>query len=323
MQKRFARLLIPGIALVALSLAPFRSTSALQLIRVDSALVSIPVIVSDIKGRYIPGLKQGDFKLFHDGAPEKISLFLSSDDPVKIALLLDASTSTAAALGEIKKTAGRFLLQMRPNDMAMVVSFDSEVRILCPFSSDRRELERAIKKVKAGGAYTRLRDSILSLQNRFRSISGRKAIVLLTDGDDHGSATAEPELQEAALSSGVQIYSVFYEIDLRKLMKELFGYIPKRKKEFYSAWTERMEKAAQFLQDLSERSAGRFYRSKVAELDRAFRQISEELHSQYLIGFYPDHSKLDGNLHSLAVKVELQDAVVRNRGSYRARTNDR
>jgi len=99
-------------------------------------------------------------------------------------------------------------------------------------------------------------------------------------------------------------------------MKELFTVSLKRKKELYSDWAVRMEKAEQYLQEISDLSAGRFYRSKVTELDKAFRQVSEELHSQYLIGFYPDQTKMDGNPHSLVVKINLQDAVVRNRRNY-------
>jgi Ca-activated chloride channel homolog len=301
---------------------PYPAAPAFQAIRVESALVTVPVIVSDSQGRLIPGLKADSFKLFHDGIPEKISLFLNSDDSFKIALLLDTSASTTTVLRKIKIAAKRFLLKMRPNDMAMVMSFDSDTRILCPFSSDRRELEEGIDKATAGGSYTKLRDAILGIQTRFRSISGRKAIVLLSDGDDHGSVVKPLDLRDSVLSSGALIYSVYYNIDLRKWMKELNGEAPKRNKDDCYEWTERMEIAAQYLQEISELSAGRFYKSKVTELDRAFRQISEELHSQYLIGFYPDQSKLDGNLHSLVVKVNLQDVVVRNRSSYRKIPND-
>jgi Ca-activated chloride channel homolog len=310
------RFSIAWIAVIAMAISLFQAAPASQVIRVDSALVSIPVVVRDPQGRYVPGLKADSFKLFNDGIPEKISLFLSSDEPFKIALLLDTSKSTTTAQRKIKKAAKRFLLQMRSNDMAMIVSFDSDIRILCPFSSDRRELEEGIDKAEAGGSNTRLRDAILDIQKRFRSISGRKAIVLLSDGDDHGSVVSASELRAAVLSSGILIYSVFYNIDLRELMKELFAVSLKRKKETYYDWAGRMGKAEQYLLEISELSSGRFYRSKVTELDNAFRQVSEELHSQYLIGFYPDESKLDGNPHSLVVKVNLQDAVVRNRHNY-------
>jgi Ca-activated chloride channel homolog len=292
-------------------------------IRVESALVTVPVIVSDSQGQFIPGLEADDFKLFHDGAQEKISLFLTSDEPFKIALLLDSSMSTTTVLDKIKKAARRFLLQMRPNDLAMVVSFDSEIRVLCPLSSDRRELEKAIESAETRGSGTKLRDAILQIQNRFRPFSGRKAIVLLSDGDDHGSAVKAPELRDAVLSSGILIYSIFYSIDYRELMKEFGAPLrmpssSRKVQETNAIWAEQERKSALYLQELSDLSAGRFYRSKVTEFDQAFRQISDELHSQYLIGFYPDKSKLDGNLHSLSVQVNMQGVTVRSRASYKS-----
>jgi Ca-activated chloride channel homolog len=320
--QKIIRLSIIGIAIFVVLLSTSQSPGSQ--IRVESALVTVPVIVSDLQGRFTPGLKADDFKLFHDGAPEKISLFLTSDEPFKIALLLDSSMSTTTVLGKIKKAARRFLLQMRPNDLAMVVSFDSEIRILCPLSSDRRELEKAIEKVESRGSGTKLRDAILQIQNRFRAFSGRKAIVLLTDGDDHGSVVTAPELRDVVLSSGTLIYPIFYSIDFRELMKELFGApsrMPsssRRVQETNAVWAEQERKSALYLQELSELSAGRFYRSKVTEFDQAFSQISEELHSQYLIGFYPDKSKLDGNLHSLSVRVNLQGLTVRSRPNYKS-----
>ncbi len=293
-----------------------------QEIRIESALVAVPTVVGDAKGRFIFGLNADAFKLFHDGEQEKISLFLTSDDPCKIALLLDTSKTTASVLKKIKKAAKRFLLQMRPRDMAMIVSFDSEVRILCRFSSDRHELEDAIDQAEPGGMHTRLRDAIFDVQNRFRSISGRKAMVLLTDGNDRGSAISAPELRDVVLSSGALIYSVFYNIDWRQLMKELFGSAPPKNKRMDSDWAEQERESAEYLREISELSAGRLYSSKVTELDRAFNQIANELHAQYLLCFYPDESKLDGNLHSLTVQVNVPGAVVRNRRNYRKIAND-
>jgi hypothetical protein len=89
-------------------------------------------------------------------------------------------------------------------------------------------------------------------------------------------------------------------------------------KQLHAAWNKREERAAQYLEEISELSAGRFYRSEVTKLDNAFKQISDELRSQYLIGFYPDKSKLDGATHALAVTVSVADTIVRSRRSYRA-----
>jgi Ca-activated chloride channel homolog len=289
-----------------------------QKIRVESTLITVPVIVSDQKGIFLPGLSGSTFKLFEDGAPVPISLFLTSEDPVKIALLIDTSISTTTVLKKIKQAAEQFLLQLRPKDMAMVASFDSEIQVLCPFSSDPKELKEGIRSARSGGSQTKMRDAInqTALQ-RFRSITGRKAIIVLTDGQDRGSRISARDLLYSVASSNTLIYSIFYRVDPRQLMKELFG-VPPRKGAATASWDELEAQAAQYLDKLAELSAGRFYRSNATELDVVFKQISDELRAQYLLGFYPDTSKLDGSTHTLVVSVSVPDAVVRSRLSYRA-----
>jgi Ca-activated chloride channel homolog len=285
---------------------------------VESALVTVPTIVTDPQGRFLPGLKADSFKLFQEGVEVPISMFLTSEDPVKIALLMDTSRSTTTVLRNIKRAAKRFLREMRPQDLAMVVSFDSDIEVLCPLSSDQRELERAIDSAKAGGSATRMMDAVVEIaQRRFRSISGRKAIVLLTDGQDNGSRISSSDLLAEISASSTLIYTIFYSVDPAELMKEISGRSPSRKRAF-PEFDEREKKAEQYMRELSELSAGRFYRSAVTDFDAAFRQISDELRAQYLLGFYPEASHLDGNMRALEVQVLLEDANVRSRRSYRA-----
>jgi len=287
-------------------------------IQVESALVAVPVVVRDDQGRFLDAVSPDSFKLFEDGRQVPISLFLTSEDPIKIALLMDTSRSATTVLGKIKKAASQFLKQMRPRDLAMVVSFDSEMQVLCPLSSDGRELRESIGRARSGGSYTRMRDAIREIvQGRFRTMTGRKAIVLLTDGRDQGSRLSAKDLLDAVASSNTPIYSIFYNVDPRELMKELFGIAPRRG-GFGASWKEQEREAAQYLENISELSAGRFYKSDIKDLDRVFRQISEELRSQYLLGFYPDKSKLDGAAHTLVVSVAIPDTVVRSRRSYRS-----
>jgi VWFA-related protein len=289
-----------------------------QKIRVESTLITVPAIVSDPQGRFVSGLDVNTFKLFEDGVPVPISLFLTSEDPVKIALLIDTSRSTTTVLNKIKKAAEQFLLQLRPKDIAMVASFDSEIQVLCPFSSDPKELKEGIRSARSGGSQTKMRDAInqTALQ-KFRSITGRKAIIVLTDGQDQGSRISARDLMYSVASSNTLIYSIFYSVDPRQLMKELFG-VPPRKGATTAPWDEREAQAALYLEKIANLSAGRFYRSNARELDVVFRQISDELRAQYLLGFYPDTSKLDDSTHSLVVSASVPDAVVRSRLSYRA-----
>lgn len=296
-------------------------------IRVESALVSVPVVVSDDRGRYVPGLKAADFKLYQDDLPQPVALFAASEEPVRIGLLLDTSKSTISVLNKIKKAAREFLLQLRPQDQAFVVSFDASIQYLSSLSSDRSELESAIKRARVGEyTGTKMRDAVLDVvQRKFRAIQGRKAIVLLTDGQDYGSEVLAPDLLSAVAASNTAIYSIHYSVDPREVMKKLFGvhsrlpaHTPGSRRGPYAIWDEREDRAAAYLEELSDLSAGRFYRSGMTDLKQTFAQVADELRHQYLLGFYPDRSKLDGSVHSLRVEVSLPGAVVRARRSYRA-----
>jgi Ca-activated chloride channel homolog len=296
----------------------FQEIGELRNIQAESAPVTVPVMVRDAQGKFVNGLPPGSFKLFEDGRQVPVSLFLTSEDPMQIALLIDTSRSSTTVLKKIKKAADQFLRQMRSRDLAMVASFDSEVRVLCPLSSDAGELKEAIKRAKPGGSFSRMRDAIHEiLQGRSRSFAGRKAIILLTDGRDQGSRISAKDLLDNVVSSNMPIYSIFYKVDPRGLMKELFG-IPPSFGGAGDSWKEQEKEAAQYLEKMSDLSAGRLYAGDIKDLDRVFRQISDELRFQYLLGFYPEKSKLDGAAHTLVVSVSVPDAVVRSRRSYRA-----
>ncbi len=282
--------------------------------------MSVPVIVSDAQGRFIPGLKAGDFKLFQDGIEQKIDLFVTSDQPMNIALMLDTSRSTASVLSKIRKAARQFLSNIRPQDRATVVTFDADVKLISPLTSDQERLEEAVKSAQlAHYEGTKLRDAIVEVINRrFRYLDERKAIILLTDGDDIGSVTPLSNLLDLVADSGTVIYSVHYRIDPRQTMKKLFGVssrLPGGKDDPSAA---QQTEGEQFLKGLSELSTGKVFSSEVGKLKKAFEEVSEELRHQYLLGFYPDKDKLDGLVHELSVSIQRPGAVIRSRRFYRA-----
>ena len=304
-------------------------------IKVQTTLVSVPVIVSDRQGRYISGLKLENFKLYQDRIEQKIAIFDAAEEPLNIALLLDTSHSTSQVLEDIRKDAASFLKELRPQDRALVVSFDYDVHMLCSLTSNRKALERAIKDAKVGArAGTTLRDAVAEVNERqFKRIDGRKAIILLTDGKDFGSRISEEELFDEAAESGAMIYSVFFETGFPR--QSWNGQLPfpgrggwgrrfppidrpRRDDRRRERVEMRNEQAMAFLTKLSEVSAGRFYGSKVSDLKKTFKLIAEELRHQYRLGFYPDVGKADGQRHTLRVEVSATDAVVRARRSYQA-----
>jgi VWFA-related protein len=305
-------------------------------IKVQTTLVSVPVIVSDRQGRYIPNLKAGDFKLYEDRAEQPISYFDAAEEPLNIALLIDTSKSTQPVMDDIKSACIRFLKELRPQDRAMIVSADYDVHVLSQLTSDRKTLERA---VKSAGRERRLALFYATRSQRLcteasNGSTDAKAIILLSDGKDVGSRITEQTLLDEAAESGAMIYTVFFEtgflrrgwIDATTFPRRRVWVGPNRIPPERPRQNERRrqrvemrnEKAVSFLEKLADVSAGRCYASEASDLKKTSNLIAEELRHQYRLGFYPDNSKMDGNRHTLRVEVTAGDAIVRARRSYQA-----
>jgi VWFA-related protein len=304
------------------------------------------VIVSDRYGRYVSGLKASDFTLYEDRVKRQIEFFADTEEPINVALLLDTSKSTAFVLDDIKHAAQEFVKQLRSQDRAMIVTFDFDETALCELTSDHRTLERAINRARIGeGVGTKLRDAVYDVMTEeLKSVKGRKAIVVLTDGKDHGSEIGEEALLDRAEESDTLIYSVFYTSAPAGMMRNpqdrggrggwgrpgggrrggIFSPIPwqqpGRGGQRRGRMNERNEYAIEFLRELSEVSAGRYFNSEVENLTQTFGQIVEELRHQYRLGFYPPDNASEG-VHNLRVDVARRDVIVRSRRSYRAGGN--
>ena len=161
-----------------------------DVVRVNTTLVSIPVTVMDRNGRFIPNLRQQDFRVYEDGVEQQVAYFASVEKPFTVALVIDTSASTRFRLDEIQDAAFAFVNQLRPDDRVIVVSFDEEIRVLTQATNDRGRLREAIGRVRTGGG-TKLYDAMDLVINRLLSREqGRKAIVLFTDGVDTTSTRA-------------------------------------------------------------------------------------------------------------------------------------
>jgi VWFA-related protein len=321
-----------AVVVVALPLSAQQEQSGTA-IKVQTTLVSVPVIVSDHQGRYISGLKAADFKLFQDRIEQPISYFDAAEEPLNVALAIDTSKSTHPVLDDIKNAGLNFLKELRPQDRAMIVSTDYEVHQLSPLTSDRKTLERSLKAAKTGEQVgTVLRDGLAEIMDRsFKHVDGRKAIVALTDGKDVGSRISEQDLLDEAAESGAMIYTVFFKTGFlrrgwidpltfprRRVWVNRPRPGPRPQQQRRERIERRNEEATDFLEKLAYVSAGRYYSSDATDLKKTFKLIADELRHQYRLGFYPDNSKADGQRHTLKVEVTLPDAVVRARRSYQA-----
>ena len=302
-----------------------------EVIKVDTTLVSVPVVVSDRQGRYVPGLKATDFAVFSDGAQQKIEFFASTEERLNVALLIDTSHSTQPVIDDIKRAAERFVKLLRPGDKAAIVSFDHSTTILSHLTSDVGRLNDAINRAEIPRpAGTTLRDAVYQTVNEeFAGVTGRKAIILLTDGKDFGSRVSQADLLFSLQEKDVMIYSVFFktgpgmqmaQLD-RMLQRRFPGIDPyligPRGRQLRRPGGRANERAEEFLRSLTDTTAGRLYSSDASQLKQTFESIVEELRHQYHLGFYPADEKEAALMHELRVKVSRTDVSVRSRTSYR------
>lgn len=333
---RLRSILLSAIMLLGIV---FSSAQTDDTIKVDTRLVSIPVIVSDRDGRYVPNLQQTDFKIFQDGAEQPIAFFAATEEPVAVAILIDTSQSTHEVLGDIKDSAKSFIKLLTPRDRAMVVSFDYDTHVLSQLTSDQNQLASAIKSAEIPDRLvgTTLRDAVYqTVTSSFRGIHGRKAIIVLTDGKDAGSYIRTPALLNRMEESDTLVYTVMFKTGDRMPNRGFGGGgFPRRGGRFPGGdfpdrrgggqrqqqreerQKEQNEQAAEFLKQLSDETGARAFSSKDGKLKRTFADILEELRFQYRLGFYPPDEE-NTNIHQLKVKVNRENAVVRSRSSYRS-----
>lgn len=312
-----------------------------DVVRVNAALVTIPVTVLDRDGRFISGLRQEDFRIFEDGVEQQVAFFGTVEQPFTVALVLDTSGSTRFKLDEIQQAAIAFLDQLRPEDRVLIVSFDDDVRLLAPPTSDRRLLYDAVRRTSNGGG-TRLYDAVdYVIKQQFRRVRGRKAIVLFTDGVDTSSkrASYQSTLAEAEELDAL-VYPVQYDtFDAVQggggggvswprrpsgggILGDILGGIiigGRRGGGGGGPGSSRGDyrRATEYLQSLAWMTGGRHHdASDLYNLERAFTNIAEELRRQYTLGYHPARQASVSSRRQIRVRVKRPNLVVRARDSY-------
>ena len=287
-----------------------------DVIRFDTALVTVPVTVQDRYGRYVPLLRRENFRILENGVEQKITYFATTDWPFSVVLLIDTSGSTRIRLDDIQNAAINFVGKLKPSDSVMVMSFDDRIDVLCSATTDRDVITKAIRKTRSGGG-TRLYDAVDEiLTKQLKTISGRKAVVLFTDGMDTAShrATSHSTMRLAEESEAA-IYSVDYDTTgFGKGMP-----VPGRRTILGLPLPRPRipDTAVAYLKALSDKTGGRFYDGdSMFGIGQAFTWIAEELGRQYSIGYYPSKPGQNGERRQIKVRVTEADLVVRARDSY-------
>ena len=182
-----------------------------ETLKTDTDLVTVPLIASDKGGTYITDLKQEEFAIFEDGVQQQIAFFGKVAAPFHVVLMLDTSSSTKDNLKQIQQAAVAFVEQLQPADRVKVISFDDAVKDLNEFTSNRETLRSAIYSTTSG-AGTKVYDAVDLALNTIRTIRGRKAIVIFTDGMDWHSDSATFDGTVRYLDEeGVMVYPIRYD----------------------------------------------------------------------------------------------------------------
>ena len=305
-----------------------------DVIKFDTALVMVPVQVMDRNGHYVPLLRRENFRIQENGVEQKIAYFATTDAPFSVVLLIDTSGSTEFRLRDIQDAAIKFVDKLKPSDKVMVMSFDDRIEVECRPTVNRDEITRAIRHTKGGGG-TRLYDAVDDiLKKQLKTIEGRKAVVLFTDGVDTTSHRASYESTlRLAQESDAPIYSVDYDTSGKGSVMSNGIPMPGSGRGTIlglpiptpgipgtttgGGYPGDYRRAVRYLHELADVTAGRFYSGdSLFGIDQAFTWIAEELGRQYSLGYYPTIAGKDGEKRNIKVKVTEANLVVRSRDSY-------
>lgn len=263
---------------------------------VDVNAVALDVVVTDKKGRFVKGLKEEDFIVLEDGAPQELTFFTSGNTPITVLLLLDSSASVRSHQEEVQKDANRFISKLRKGDQARIGFFHNTVVFGPRFTDDMDEHIAMINRMRPQRS-THLYDALVSALQELSVVSDRKALLVFTDGADGGSKATKDDALEAARRSQASVYSI-----------GLLGWSSE----------EGMNTNQKLLTQIAEYTGGRaFFPRNQKEMRKAFDRIRDELHRTYRMAYSPQKKADDVAWHSVEVRLaKRKNLVVRTRLGY-------
>jgi Ca-activated chloride channel family protein len=277
-----------------------------QTFRVRVEMVTLPVVVTDLTGLTVKNLNKEDFRVSEDGVPQEIAGFAAVEEPISVALMLDASGSTAVELRRIQDEAIRFVNTLRPADSIAILSVASEVKLLEQFNIYHKKNPDKIRQVRSGGLSAVYDGVAVALENVLKIEPGRKALIFFSDGVDNRSETTREDTMELARQTEAPIYCVYFNTDPYRNLH------PSRRPKLpdYAAGRE-------YLRELAGFSGGLFLdASQLDNLGSVFRRIAEDLSSQYSIGYYPKNVKHEDTFRRIEVRVQIPGHRARTKQGY-------
>src|SRR5436190_8571519 len=264
---------------------------------VTTRRVRLPITVTDKKGQFISGLSQGDFQVLEDKIPQQIDSFTSEQNnnlPLYVGVLMDTSPSTAGKLKFEQESAMNFIQTVvRPRrDRVLFATFDDQIKLRQDFTDRLELLDRAVSAVKGTGEHTALYDAIWQFcDEKMRAAQGRRALVIITDGDDTFSRADINDAIDIAQRTETTIFAISTKAGLTASVP---GVEAGTIKDTGDKGLERI---------CDETGGAAFFTGDMLALERSFSKIAKELRSQYLITYRPSNDRYDGTYRKVEVKL--------------------
>ncbi|MBK9169848.1 MAG: VWA domain-containing protein [Bryobacterales bacterium] len=271
--------------------------------RTDAQLVNVDVAVLDNKGRFIPNIPQGNFRILEDDVPQQISSFNMGEAPMTVAMVIEFSNLYQQYWSEgwyqTLMAAYGFVETLKPEDYVAVVAYDLRPEILSDFSTDRRQAYEAMQRLRiAAFSESNLYDALVDTATRMEEIEGRKAIVLISSGIDTFSKLTFDQTRKSLQGAGVPIYAIGTLQALREWMDARGWMGSIQRMDFLQADNQ--------LRTFAKETGGQsFFPRFYGEFGNIFGAIHHALRNQYSIGYSPSNTARDGSFRK--IKVQLVD----------------
>jgi Ca-activated chloride channel family protein len=263
-------------------------------------IVPVLATVLDSNGRLVPDLEKEDFTILDNGKPQEIIFFQNDVQPFTAVVTMDFSFSMTRNLELLRAAAEQFILRLLPDDRAQVGAFSDKIDFSGRFTSDRDDLILALKDLQYGNP-TKLYDALDASIDLLDEATGRKVVVVFTDGDDTASRRNFNDVLQKAREKEVMIYAIGLQ------------------SEFFNGQRMQRSRPTTALRKLADETGGGYFElKKTAELAPTFTRVVQELHALYALGFTPQN--LDGKEHRIELKVK-SGMNARARRSYIASKN--
>jgi Ca-activated chloride channel family protein len=270
-------------------------------------IINLNISVTDGRNHYVTDLREKDFAVYEDGIRQELSLFSHENLPISLVLMIDTSASMDEKLPQAQAAAIRLVKTLRAQDRAEVIQFNDRITVLQDYTADQAALEAAIRSTRAAGPTALYNALYVALKDLDREkVAGelrRRAIVLLTDGEDTASLVTDDQALELARKTEINIYAISLRADRPQDRARLA-----------------FSQAEYVLTSLARETGGHpYFPNSLSELDAVYDRIAEELRTQYSLGYVSSNTRRDGKWRRIVVRTpDREDLQIRHKLGYYA-----